>query len=80
MVGIIEEKFNKFKVDLLSEINDLIHLEVEKAMKKQKENFYSGLHEFHDVLLNWSMTMIIWSNVDVVCVCVWRVYLLKKMK
>ena len=37
MVGIIEEKFNKFKVDLLSEINDLIHLEVEKAMKKQKK-------------------------------------------
>ena len=32
-------------MDLLSEINDLIHLEVEKAMKKQKENFDSALHE-----------------------------------
>ena len=32
-------------MDLLSEINDLIHLEVEKTMKKQKENFDSALHE-----------------------------------
>ena len=32
-------------MDLLSEINDLIDLEVEKAMKKQKENFDSALHE-----------------------------------
>ena len=45
IVGIIEEKFNKFKVDLLSEIKYLIHLEVEKAMKKQKENYDSALHE-----------------------------------
>ena len=44
-VSIIEEKFNEFKVDLLSEIKDLIHLEVEKAMKKQKENYDSPLHE-----------------------------------
>ena len=34
IVGITEEKFNKFKVDLLLEIKYLIHLEVEKAMKK----------------------------------------------
>ena len=45
IVSIIEEKFNKFKVDLWSEIKDLIYLEVEKAMKKQKENFESALHE-----------------------------------
>ena len=45
IVSVIEEKFNKFKVDLLSETNDLIHLEVEKAMKKQKNNFDSALHE-----------------------------------
>ena len=45
IVSIIEEKFNKFKVDLLSETKDLIHLEVDKAMKKQKGNFYSVLHE-----------------------------------
>ena len=32
-------------MDLLSEIKDLIHLEVEKAMKKQKENYNSALHE-----------------------------------
>ena len=32
-------------MDLLSEIKNLIHLEVEKAMKKQKENFDSALHE-----------------------------------
>ena len=45
IVSITEEKFNKFKVDLLSEINDLIHLKVEKAMKNQKENFDSSLHK-----------------------------------
>ena len=32
-------------MDLLLEINDLIHLEVVKAVKKQKENFDSALHE-----------------------------------
>ena len=32
----IEEKFNKFKVDLLSEIKHLIYLEIEKAMKSKK--------------------------------------------
>ena len=45
IVSIIEEKFNKVKVDLLSEFKGLIYLEVEKAMKKQKENFESALHE-----------------------------------
>ena len=44
IVSITEEKFNKLKVDLLSEIKDLIHLKVEKAMKKQKENLDSALH------------------------------------
>ena len=39
IVSMIEEKFNKFKVDLLSEIKDLIYLEIEKAMKKQKVSF-----------------------------------------
>ena len=32
-------------MDLLSEINGRIHLELEKAMKKQTENFDSALHE-----------------------------------
>ena len=45
IVSIIQEKFNKFKVYLLSEIKDLIHLEVEKAMRKQKENDDSAVHE-----------------------------------
>ena len=39
------EKFDKFKVDLLSEIKNLIYLEVEKTMEKQKENFETALHE-----------------------------------
>ena len=43
IVSIIEGKPNKFKVGLLSEIKDLIPLEVEKAIKKQKENFESAL-------------------------------------
>ena len=33
-------------MDLLSEIKDLIHLEVEQAMKKQKENLDSALYKF----------------------------------
>ena len=45
IVSIIEQKFNKLKVDFLSEIKDLIYLEVEKVMKKQTENFESVLHE-----------------------------------
>ena len=32
-------------MDFLSEIKDLIYLEVKKVMKKQKENFKSALHE-----------------------------------
>ena len=70
-VSIIEEKFNKFKVDFLSEIKDLIHLEVEKAMKKQKKKTRTQLcTNFKSVLLNWRMTMMIWSNMDVVSVCI----------
>ena len=45
IVSIIEGKPNKFKVGLLSEIKDLIPLEVEKAIKKQKEIFESVLHK-----------------------------------
>ena len=51
IVSVIEEKSNKFKVNLLSEMNDLIHLEVEKAMKKQKENFDSTLHELQKLFI-----------------------------
>ena len=38
-------------MDLLSEIKDLTHLEVEKAMKKQKENYDSGLLELQKCVI-----------------------------
>ena len=37
VISVIKEKFDKLKEDLLSEIKEMIHLEVEKAMKKQKK-------------------------------------------
>ena len=36
---IITSKFNELKQDLITEIKLLIHLEVEKVVKKQKEEF-----------------------------------------
>ena len=38
VISVIKQKFDKFKVDLLSEIEDLIHLEVEKTIRKQKRD------------------------------------------
>ena len=67
IVSIIEQKFNKFKVDLLSEIKDLIYLEVEKVMKKQKENFESALHELQKRVIKVEHDH---DDLDVVCVCV----------
>ena len=35
VISAIKEKFDQRKADLLSEIKELIHLEVEEGMKKQ---------------------------------------------
>ena len=55
-------------MDLLSEINDLIHLKVEKA---KKNHFKSALQELQkrDIKVKHDH---IWSNrnIDAVCVCV----------
>lgn len=45
VISVINEKFDKLNADLLLEIKELIHLEVEKAIKKQKE-----LEHAHDDL------------------------------
>ena len=37
IISVIKENIDELKADLLSEIKELIHLEVEKFMKKQKE-------------------------------------------
>ena len=37
IISVIKEKFEELKADPLSEIKELINLEVEKAMKKQKK-------------------------------------------
>ena len=56
IASIIEEKPNKFKVGLLSEIKDLIPSEVEKAIKKTSNQLWTN---FRSVLLNWSLTIMI---------------------
>ena len=43
IISVIKEKFEELKADLLSEIKELINLEVEKTMKKQKEEFESAI-------------------------------------
>ena len=48
IITIIKEKFDKLKTNLLSEIKELIHLEVEKAIKKQKEEFKSAIDKLQD--------------------------------
>ena len=39
LIQIITSKFNRLKQDLISEIESLIQLEVEKVVRKQKEEF-----------------------------------------
>ena len=39
LIQIITSKFNERKQDLITEIKSLIQLEVEKVVKKQKEEF-----------------------------------------
>ena len=39
LVQIITSKFNELKQDLITEIKSLVQLEVEKVVKKQKEEF-----------------------------------------
>ena len=43
VIRVIKEKFEELKADLLSEIKEFFNLEVEKAMKKQKEEFNSAI-------------------------------------
>ena len=39
LIQVITSKFNELKQDLITEIKSLIQLEVEKVVKKQKEEF-----------------------------------------
>ena len=43
LTDIIKEKLNEFKNELLTEISLLIKSEVDEALKKQKEEFYSAI-------------------------------------
>ena len=40
LIQVITSKFNELKQDLITEIKSLIRLEVEKVVKKQKEEFH----------------------------------------
>ena len=48
VISVIKGKFNKLKADLLSEIKELINLEAEKPMKKQKEEFKSAIDQLQE--------------------------------
>ena len=52
IISVIKETFEEFKADLLSEIKELINLEVEKAMKKQKEEFKSAIDALQERVTN----------------------------
>ena len=52
IISVIKEKFEELKADLLSEIKELINLEVEKAMKKQKEEFKSAIDALQERVTN----------------------------
>ena len=52
IISVIKEKFEELKADLLSEIKELINLEVEKAMKKQKEEFKSAIDTLQERVTN----------------------------
>ena len=52
IISVIKETFEELKADLLSEIKELINLEVEKAMKKQKEEFKSAIDTLQERVTN----------------------------
>ena len=52
IISVIKEKFEELKADLLSEIKEFINLEVEKAMKKQKEEFKSAIDALQERVTN----------------------------
>ena len=51
LTNVIKEKFDKLKPDLLSESKEFIHLEVEKAMKKQKGEFKSAIDKLQEYVI-----------------------------
>ena len=53
IISVIKEKFEELKADLLSEIKELINLEVEKTMKKQKKiEFKSAIDALQERVTN----------------------------
>ena len=48
VISVIKGKFNELKADLLSEIKELITLEVEKPMKNQKEEYKSAIDQLQE--------------------------------
>ena len=52
ITSVIKEKFEGLKADHSSEIKELINLEVEKAMKKQKEEFKYAIDALQERVTN----------------------------
>ena len=51
LTNVIKEKFDKLKLDLLSESKEFTNLEVEKAMKKQKGEFKSAIDKLQEYVI-----------------------------
>ena len=52
VITAIKEKLDELKADLWSEIKKLINLEVEKATKKQKEEFKFAMDQLQECVTN----------------------------
>ena len=64
----MKEKSDKLKADLLSEIKELIFLEVEETIKKQKVESKSTIDELQESITKLEQSMMIWNNMTVIYV------------
>lgn len=62
----MKEKSDKLKADLLSEIKELIFLEVEETIKKQKVESKSTIDEIQESITKLEQSMMIWNNMTVI--------------
>ena len=78
IISVIKEKFEELEADLLSEIKELINLEVEKAMKKQKEEFKSAIDTLQERVTNLEHAHDDLEQYGRRQVYVWKIYLLQR--
>ena len=62
LIQIITSKFNELEQDLITEIKLLIQLEVEKVVKKQKEEFDETVIKLQERITTLSKKRMTWSS------------------